>query len=92
MARFVAKEMSVIVKPVSLLTSASATRGKRVRAVGTGRSPKSATKEKDKHALVFGAGGEICSERNERNSEPSEFTHKGERHSRKASSCRWHWA
>lgn len=58
-ARFVAKEMSVIAKPVSLLTWASATRGKRVRAVGTGRSPKSATKEKDKQMLVFGAGGEI---------------------------------
>ena len=65
---------------------------KRFRATGTGRSPKSATKEKDKLSLVFGAGGEICSERNERNSEPSEFTHKGERHSRRASSCRRHRA
>ena len=36
---------------------------KRVRATGTGRSPKSATNEKDKQTLVFGAGGEICSEK-----------------------------
>ena len=30
---------------------------KRFRAVGTGRSPKSDTNEKDKPTLVFGAGG-----------------------------------